>query len=230
MSNFDRLNGRMKALNVDATTDANAEAYKQYERKMELTEELSLRKKDLQKAKELVLMVSVGYVADMKETLQKMKRVLRRLGYIDDADVVQEKGRVACEINSADELLITELIYDGVFIDLDPKQCVALLAAITFQEKVRMGWRSDAKDDETMKVRAEMKGAYDKLKETARRVATVCNECKLPVDVEEYVGKLKPTMMEILYEWASGSKFSDICKMTNVFEGTIIRYIRLLGR
>ena len=169
-------------------------------------------------------------LADMKETLQKMKRVLRRLGYIDDADVVQEKGRVACEINSADELLITELIYDGVFIDLDPKQCVALLAAITFQEKVRMGWRSDAKDDETMKVRAEMKGAYDKLKETARRVATVCNECKLPVDVEEYVGKLKPTMMEILYEWASGSKFSDICKMTNVFEGTIIRYIRLLGR
>ena len=95
---------------------------------------------------------------------------------------------------------------------------------------MRMGWRSDAKDDETMKVRAEMKGAYDKLKETARRVATVCNECKLPVDVEEYVGKLKPTMMEILYEWASGSKFSDICKMTNVFEGTIIRYIRLLGR
>ena len=80
MSNFDRLNGRMKALNVDATTDANAEAYKQYERKMELTEELSLRKKDLQKSKELVLMVSVGYVADMKETLQKMKRVLRRLG------------------------------------------------------------------------------------------------------------------------------------------------------
>ena len=36
-----------------------------------------------------------------------MKRVLRRLGLIDDGDVVQAKGRVACEINSADELLLT---------------------------------------------------------------------------------------------------------------------------
>ena len=143
VTNFDRLNGRMKALNVDATTDANTEAYKQYERKMELTEELSSRKKDLQKSKELVLMVSERIVSDVQETLQKMKRVLRRLGYIDDADVVQEKGRVACEINSADELLITELIYDGVFIDLDPKQCVALLAAITFQEKVGVDKRDD---------------------------------------------------------------------------------------
>ena len=95
---------------MDATTDANAEAYKQYERKMELTEELSLRKKDLQKSKELVLMVSVGYVADMKETLQKMKRVLRRLGYIDDADVVQEKGRVAYIVEGIDSSNASKLM------------------------------------------------------------------------------------------------------------------------
>ena len=65
-----------------------------------------------------------------------MKRVLRRLGYIDEGDVVQSKGRVACEINSADELLLTELIYDGVFLDLTPQQCVALLASVVFLEKV----------------------------------------------------------------------------------------------
>lgn len=149
-----------------------------------------------------------------------MKRVLRRLGYLDDGDVVQAKGRVACEIDSADEILLTELIYDGVFIDLTPQQCVALLASIVFQEK----------DDTTVKVRAEMQQPYNKLKETARRVATVFNECKLPVDVDEYVDVLKPTMLEIVYEWASGSKFSDICKLTTIFEGTIIRCIRRLGR
>ena len=55
---------------------------------------------------------------------------------IDEMDVVQAKGRVACEINSADELLLTELIYDGVFIDLTPEQSVALLASIVFTEKV----------------------------------------------------------------------------------------------
>ena len=61
-------------------------------------------------------------------------------------------------------------------------------------------------------------------------MATVFNECKLPVDVDEYVDVLKPTMLEIVYEWASGSKFSDICKLTTIFEGTIIRCIRRLGR
>ena len=50
-----------------------------------------------------------------------------------------------------------------------------------------------------MKVRNEMTTPYNKLKETARRVATVCSECKLAIDVEEYVGQFKPTMMEIIY-------------------------------
>ncbi|KNB41803.1 hypothetical protein JH06_4702 [Blastocystis sp. subtype 4] len=208
LTNYERLIQRLSSLNFDLNNEANAAEYHEYEKKMELTEQLTNHKKDIQKAKELVL----------TETLQKMKRVLRRLGYLDDGDVVQAKGRVACEINSADEILITELIYDGVFIDLSPQQCVALLASIVFQEK----------DDETVKVRAEMQPPYNKLKETARRVATVFNECKLPVDVDEYVNALKPTMLEIVYEWASGSKFSDICKLTTIFEGTIIRCIRRL--
>lgn len=75
-----------------------------------------------------------------------------------------------------------------------------------------------------------MAKAYGKLQETARRVATVCNECKLTVDVEDFVSQYKPTMMEIIYEWASGAKFVDICKMTTIFEGTITRCIRRLGR
>ena len=36
-----------------------------------------------------------------------------------------------------------------------------------------------------------MSTPYNKLKETARRVATVCSECKLAIDVEEYVGQFR---------------------------------------
>ena len=60
----------------------------------------------------------------MQDTLKKMKRVLRRLGHISPENVVQTKGRVACEINTADELLCTELIFNGVFNDVDPAQAV----------------------------------------------------------------------------------------------------------
>ena len=34
------------------------------------------------------------------------------------------QGRVACEVNTADELLVTELIFNGVFNDLKPGQVV----------------------------------------------------------------------------------------------------------
>jgi ATP-dependent RNA helicase DOB1 len=60
----------------------------------------------------------------MSDTLKNMKRVLRRLGHINAENVVQIKGRVACEINTADELLVTELIFNGAFNDLDVAQTV----------------------------------------------------------------------------------------------------------
>jgi ATP-dependent RNA helicase DOB1 len=62
----------------------------------------------------------------MRDTLKKMKRVLRRLGLIDASNVVQTKGRVACEVNTADELLVTELIFNGVFNDLNAGQAVSV--------------------------------------------------------------------------------------------------------
>jgi ATP-dependent RNA helicase DOB1 len=35
-------------------------------------------------------------------------------------------------------------------------------------------------------------------------------------------------MMEVAYEWANGAKFSEICKLTEIYEGTIIRCMRRL--
>ena len=38
---------------------------------------------------------------------------------------------------SGEELLLTELIFNGAFNDLSVEQCVALLSCFVFQEKVR---------------------------------------------------------------------------------------------
>lgn len=70
------------------------------------------------------------------EELKCRKRVLRRLGFITMLDIVDVKGRVACEISSGDELLLTELIFNGVFNPLSPEQCAALLSCFVFTEKV----------------------------------------------------------------------------------------------
>ena len=136
LENCAKVKDRLNSLHFDLSDPKNAEMYAQYEKKMELTEIMTNKKKEIEAAKTLVLTVIFLHFSHAQDTLQKMKRVLRRLGYIDDADVVQTKGRVACEINSADELLLTELIYDGTFLELTPQQCVALLASVVFLEKV----------------------------------------------------------------------------------------------
>ena len=48
-------------------------------------------------------------------------------------------GRVACEIQSADELVLTELIFNGVFSALSGEQIVALTSCFVWSEKSDVG-------------------------------------------------------------------------------------------
>ena len=61
--------------------------------------------------------------------------VLKFYKFIEDQGTVQLKGRVACEINTADELLLTEMIFDNFFSEYDAAESVALLSCLVFQEK-----------------------------------------------------------------------------------------------
>lgn len=74
------------------------------------------------------------------EELKSRKRVLRRLGFTTSDDVVEMKGRVACEISTGDELMLTEMMFGGVFNPLAPEQCAALLSCFVFQERVSQRW------------------------------------------------------------------------------------------
>jgi ATP-dependent RNA helicase DOB1 len=47
----------------------------------------------------------------------------------------------------------------------------------------------------------------------------VSAEAKLEVDEETYLDKFRPHLMDVVYTWANGSTFAQICKMTDVFEG-----------
>jgi ATP-dependent RNA helicase DOB1 len=51
------------------------------------------------------------------------------------------------------------------------------------------------------------------MKEAAQRIAKVATECKLTIDEAEYVGSFKPELMDAVFQWCKGAKFSDICKV-----------------
>lgn len=50
-----------------------------------------------------------------RDELKNRSRVLKKLGHINADGVVQLKGRAACLIDTADELLVTELMFNGKY-------------------------------------------------------------------------------------------------------------------
>jgi len=156
---------------------------------------------------------------NMKAQLRKMKSVLHRLGFTDAAGVVTaQKGGAACAISTSDELLVTQLMFEGVFAPLTPAQTVALCSALVFNEK----------SDDAPRLRDELAAPLRQLQEQARRVGQVQSEAGLALDVEEYVASFQSSLMDVVYAWCGGASFSDVCKLTDVFEGTIIRCLRRL--
>ncbi|OIW07753.1 hypothetical protein TanjilG_11911 [Lupinus angustifolius] len=72
---------------------------------------------------------------DMPSPVENASDVLKEIGCIDEDLVVQMKGRVACEMNSGEELICTECLFENQLDELEPEEAVALMSAFVFQQK-----------------------------------------------------------------------------------------------
>ncbi|KAH8550493.1 NUC185 domain-containing protein [Umbelopsis sp. PMI_123] len=146
---------------------------------------------------------------------QQRVEVLKTMSYIDNNGTVQLKGRVACEINTADELVLTELILDNVFAEYEPAEIVALLSSFVFQEKNA--------SEATLTPRLQ-KGK-DTIIKFAEQIAEKQFACGVEISKEDYVNGFKFGLVEVVYEWARGMPFKHITDLTDVLEGSIVRCI-----
>ncbi|XP_065175835.1 exosome RNA helicase MTR4-like [Sycon ciliatum] len=185
------------------------ELFSAYSQKLETLQQVQHLKKEIRSAQTILQL----------DELKGRKRVLRRLGYASAADVIEMKGRVACEVGCADELVLTELIFNGAFNDLSVEQITALLSCFSYDEK---------SNEEKTKIPEELAAAHRLLQETARRIARISAECRLDLDEETYVSSFNPGMLEVVLAWSKKATFAEICKMTETYEGSIIRCFRRL--
>lgn len=96
------------------------------------------------------------------------------------------------QINSADELILTELILENTLAAYEPEEIVALLSAFIFQDK----------SDIEPVMSPQLQEAAEKLMAIADRVGGVQDRHKVSAaDVEK---KLKFGLVEVVYEWAKG--------------------------
>lgn len=145
---------------------------------------------------------------------------------LDDVDTVQ--------INSSDELIMTELILENTLASYEPEEVVALLSGFVFQEK----------SDSEPVLPPKLEAGRDVVLGIADRVGRVQDLHK--VAVPDSKSKLKFGLAEVVYEWAKGmvsrkatgyanhlayrspQPFEQITSLTDVAEGTIVRVITRL--
>ncbi|KAF6754311.1 translation repressor [Ephemerocybe angulata] len=141
--------------------------------------------------------------------------VLKDLKFIDENSTVQLKGRVACEINSASELVLTELIFENTFASYEPEEVVALLSCFVFQEKT----------DVEPVIPPRLEEGREAIMAINERVERIQTLNKVAADEHK---TLKFGLIEVVYEWAKGMPFEQITALTDVPEGTIVRVITRL--
>jgi ATP-dependent RNA helicase DOB1 len=210
------INQQLEQSSIHSCADRSA-WIEAYSNKMVLAQQVTALRKEIRGTEGL---------REMRDTIKRMKRVLRRLGFTDKNNVVQMKGQVACEVNSgAQELLVVELIFNNVFSDLSVPQITALLSCLVY---------TDGGDKFEGTLPKELDGPFQQLRAIAQNVGEVMQEAGVLDGAEsdgvtEFVDTFRPDIMEVVYEWTKGKKFVEVCKINDkLFEGTIIRAMRRL--
>ena len=150
------------------------------------------------------------------------KAILKTLGYLDESEAVAVKGRVACEVNTCEELIVTEMVFEGILNDLDPTEIVAALSALVYQQK-------STDDDFDIEVPESLLNCCKRMKTIAINLGHLQKEHGLDLDPIEYAeSTMKFGLVHVVYEWAIGVPFSEICQLTTAQEGSIVRCITRL--
>ncbi|XP_048133093.1 DExH-box ATP-dependent RNA helicase DExH10 isoform X2 [Rhodamnia argentea] len=161
----------------------DAHQMRSFQRKAEVNHEIQELKSKMRESQ----------LQKFRDELKNRSRVLKKLGHIDADGVVQLKGRAACLIDTGDELLVTELMFNGTFNDLDHHQIAALASCFIPGDK----------SNEQIHLRTELARPLQQLQDSARRIAEVQRECKLDVNVDEYVeSTVRPYLMDVIYCWS----------------------------
>eukprot|EP00762_Andalucia_godoyi_P000721 ANDGO_05224.mRNA.1 Putative ATP-dependent RNA helicase C550.03c len=143
-------------------------------------------------------------------------RVLQSLGFLTELKTVTLKGKVSCELNSCNCILVSELIFQNFLTPLAPEEIVCVLSAFLAQEK--SGEEGELTDF--------MKSSKAMLISLALKLGELQQEKGLEIAPSDFVKSvLNFSMMQIAYEWARGMPFSEICTLTEIQEGSIVRTI-----
>jgi antiviral helicase SKI2 len=114
------------------------------------------------------------------------------------------------------------MIFEGILNELEPTEIVAALSSLLYQQK------SDD-DDFSVEIPETLLQCCQNMKVIAMNLGQLQKEHGLDLDPRDYCeATLKFGLVHVVYEWALGVPFKDICELTTAQEGSIVRCITRL--
>ena len=163
-------------------------------------------------------LVSDRSSSDLLTTREMESRleILKIYTSVSEKLVVQLKGRVLGIFNNPYNLVITQALFKGIFTDMEPEEIAGVASVFVTEEKSKM---EELPGDLPLKLKTgidQIRGIVEELKEL---------EIEKQVNSELTDQEIKFSMVEIVYLWARGEPFVNICEKTTIREGNIVRGI-----
>lgn len=174
---------------------------------------------------------NLKFYQDYREKL----KVLQRLDYVTPGTeelTLKVKGKMASELSNQklpNELLLTEIIFDGFAVDLSEAELCALLSCTLCTAKID--------DDKLLELWQGLKKEHPKLLEkfqVLERIFQNVQEVEKQFRVNEdesgkdATGELNLNLILVVYNWAQGKSFVECKELTDIQDGIIVRCIQNL--
>jgi len=163
--------------------------------------------------------------------LLQMQKVLFEYGYLEcpggifsqDKLSLTEKGRVACQLSAANELILTECLFDSTFTETKPAVLAGVLGSLLGEKSMESTQR--------FKVDSTLKSSLKALSARTEKLIASCADVGIELDlgktqVDQMVNE---TSAALAWAWASGKSLQEIMDMDpSQFEGNVVRMLRRL--
>ncbi|CAG9316920.1 unnamed protein product [Blepharisma stoltei] len=142
--------------------------------------------------------------------------LLKQFNYVDANLIVELKGRVLGIFNNPYNFVIVELLFNGIHMNLTEEELAAVTIIFVTEEK------NKTEDKNWEEVSPGLKNAISMIENLVETLRQKEKDLEIKSEMDE---KIKLGLVEVAYLWAKGKPFIDICGITDIKEGNIVRGI-----
>jgi len=179
------------------------EEYKNYLEQYEIKNELKYLKETIE---------NIDYNNVIYQSLNKVMEYLKKNDYIEDVSMkeitnenVKVKGIIASQINECNEILLTELLVNNYFDDLDDGEICGVLSL--FSNTSCLNEEMKVRDVSVLDIEDKLKNKIKKIEELNTKLSKDEETLQIFINTK---WDLNLDMIEYCYKWCKGYKFQEL--------------------